>query len=169
MIEEYQLRVLPQVAYKEESIKQYLAKEKGLDVRTLQHIRVLKKSVDAPCWQNTFSILSTLPRFLQIVIPDFLRTVDSLLDISRFERLEPLVVVVCPNARIVVGQQLQSDTDAVGFGFAHLVHLLVGPVENPQQIFHMMAHLVGYDISVGEISVSSELTFHRRKALSVRL
>lgn len=47
MIEEYQLRVLPQVAYKEECIKQYLAKEKGLDVRTLQHIRVLKKSVDA--------------------------------------------------------------------------------------------------------------------------
>lgn len=47
MIEEYQLRVLPQVAYKEESIKQHLAKEKGLDVRTLQHIRVLKKSVDA--------------------------------------------------------------------------------------------------------------------------
>lgn len=47
MIEEYQLRVLPQVAYKEESIKQYLAKEKGLDVRTFQHIRVLKKSVDA--------------------------------------------------------------------------------------------------------------------------
>lgn len=47
MIEEYQLRVLPQVAYKEESIKQYLAKEKGSDVRTLQHIRVLKKSVDA--------------------------------------------------------------------------------------------------------------------------
>lgn len=47
MIEEYQFRVLPQVAYKEESIKQYLAKEKGLDVRTLQHIRVLKKSVDA--------------------------------------------------------------------------------------------------------------------------
>lgn len=47
MIEEYQLRVLPQVAYKEENIKQYLAKEKGLDVRTLQHIRVLKKSVDA--------------------------------------------------------------------------------------------------------------------------
>ncbi|EFC75827.1 MAG: FAD-binding protein [Prevotella buccae] len=47
MMEEYQLRVLPQVAYKEESIKQYLAKEKGLDVRTLQHIRVLKKSVDA--------------------------------------------------------------------------------------------------------------------------
>ena len=47
MIEEYQLRVLPQVAYKEESIKQHLAKEKGLDVRPLQHIRVLKKSVDA--------------------------------------------------------------------------------------------------------------------------
>jgi len=47
MIQEYQLRVLPQVAYNEENIKQYLARDKGLDVRTLQHVRVLKRSVDA--------------------------------------------------------------------------------------------------------------------------
>lgn len=47
MIEEYQLRVIPQVAYAEENIKQYLAKEKGLDVRTINQVRVLKKSIDA--------------------------------------------------------------------------------------------------------------------------
>lgn len=47
MIQEYQLRVLPQVAYNEENIKQYLAKEKGLDARTINQIRVLKKSIDA--------------------------------------------------------------------------------------------------------------------------
>lgn len=47
MIAEYQLRVLPQVAFSEENIKQYLAREKGFDVRTLCGVRVLRKSVDA--------------------------------------------------------------------------------------------------------------------------
>lgn len=47
MTEEFQLRVLPQVAYNEENIKQYVAREKGLDVRTLNAVRVLKRSVDA--------------------------------------------------------------------------------------------------------------------------
>lgn len=47
MIQEYQLRVLPQQAYNEEAIKQYLSREKGLDIRTLNVVRVLKKSIDA--------------------------------------------------------------------------------------------------------------------------
>lgn len=47
MIEEYQLRVLPQVAFSEENIRQYLAREKGFDARTLCGIRVLRKSIDA--------------------------------------------------------------------------------------------------------------------------
>ena len=48
MTQEYQIRVLPQVAYTEENIKQYIAEEKGLDVRTLYQVRVLKRSIDAP-------------------------------------------------------------------------------------------------------------------------
>ena len=47
MIEEYQLRVLPQAAASEENIIAYLAKEKGLDARTLTHVRVLRRSIDA--------------------------------------------------------------------------------------------------------------------------
>ena len=47
MIEEYQIRILPEQAASEESIKRYLAKEKGLDVRTLNQVRVLKRSIDA--------------------------------------------------------------------------------------------------------------------------
>lgn len=35
MTEEYQLRVLPQVAYNENNMKAFLAKEKGLDERTI--------------------------------------------------------------------------------------------------------------------------------------
>lgn len=47
MIEEYQIRILPEQAASEEGIKRYLSKEKGIDVRTLNQVRVLKRSIDA--------------------------------------------------------------------------------------------------------------------------
>lgn len=47
MIQEYQIRILPEQAASEGGIKRYLAKEKGLDVRTLNQVRVLKRSIDA--------------------------------------------------------------------------------------------------------------------------
>ena len=47
MIEEYQIRILPEQAASGEGIKRYLSKEKGIDVRTLNQVRVLKRSIDA--------------------------------------------------------------------------------------------------------------------------
>ena len=47
MIQEYQIRILPEQAASEEGIKRYLSREKGLDVRTLNQVRVLKRSIDA--------------------------------------------------------------------------------------------------------------------------
>lgn len=47
MIQEYQIRILPEQAANEEGIKQFLSKEKGLDVRTLNQVRILKRSIDA--------------------------------------------------------------------------------------------------------------------------
>lgn len=47
MIQEFQIRILPEQAASEEGIKRYLAIEKGLDVRTLNQVRVLKRSIDA--------------------------------------------------------------------------------------------------------------------------
>lgn len=47
MIQEYQIRILPEQAANEEGIKRYLAKETGLDARTLNKVRVLKRSIDA--------------------------------------------------------------------------------------------------------------------------
>ena len=47
MIQEYQIRILPEQPANEEGIKRYLAKEKGLDARTLNKVRVLKRSIDA--------------------------------------------------------------------------------------------------------------------------
>lgn len=47
MTDEYQIRVLPQVAANEERIKDYLSREKGIDVRTITSVRVLRRSIDA--------------------------------------------------------------------------------------------------------------------------
>ena len=47
MIEEYQLRVLPETAANEPALRRYIAREKGKDERTLTAIRVLKRSIDA--------------------------------------------------------------------------------------------------------------------------
>lgn len=47
MTEEFQIRVLPQVAYNEANLKAYIAQEKGLDQRTIYRVRVLKRSIDA--------------------------------------------------------------------------------------------------------------------------
>lgn len=47
MIQEYQLRVLPQTAANEQRLIAYIAKEKGLDARTIRATRILKRSIDA--------------------------------------------------------------------------------------------------------------------------
>ena len=47
MTNEYQLRVLPQVAANEQSLRAYLAEEQGFDVRTITAVRILRRSIDA--------------------------------------------------------------------------------------------------------------------------
>ena len=47
MIEEYQIRVLPEQAASEQSIKQFLQEEKGISIDEITAVRVLKRSVDA--------------------------------------------------------------------------------------------------------------------------
>ena len=47
MTNEYQIRVLPQVATNEQNLKAWLADEYGFDVRTCHGVRILKRSIDA--------------------------------------------------------------------------------------------------------------------------
>lgn len=47
MIKEFQIRTLPQDAASEQAIIAFLAKEKEFDARTVYHVRVLKRSIDA--------------------------------------------------------------------------------------------------------------------------
>ena len=47
MIKEFQLRVLPRQAVNESALKDYLVHEEGLDFKSITHVRVLKRSIDA--------------------------------------------------------------------------------------------------------------------------
>ncbi len=47
MISEISLRLLPEQAASEQQLKQAIAKERGIDARTLNHVRILKRSIDA--------------------------------------------------------------------------------------------------------------------------
>lgn len=47
MIQEYQIRVLPEQAASEQAVKEFLVADKGLDARSVTHVRVLKRSIDA--------------------------------------------------------------------------------------------------------------------------
>ena len=47
MIKEYSIRVRPHQAVNEATIKDYLAHEEGLEMKSMTHIRVLKRSIDA--------------------------------------------------------------------------------------------------------------------------
>ena len=47
MIRELQIRVLPQQASSEQELKRFVANDTGIDARTIRHLRVLKRSIDA--------------------------------------------------------------------------------------------------------------------------
>ena len=47
MIQEYQLRLLPETAANEQRLKEYLSKEKGVNLHDITAARILKRSIDA--------------------------------------------------------------------------------------------------------------------------
>ena len=90
MTKEYQIRVLPVVAASENAIKRYLAEEQGIDQRTINSVRVLKKSIDAR--QRTI--------FVNLKIRVYINEVpqDDEYEHTEYQNVEgrPQVVVVGP-------------------------------------------------------------------------
>ena len=53
MINEYQIRVVPEVAAQKERLKAWLADEQGIDVRTIYGVRVLKGALTPVSGKST--------------------------------------------------------------------------------------------------------------------
>ena len=74
MIQEYNIRVLPEVAANEQQLKAYLIREKGLDEKMLNATRILKRSIDAR--QRTVFVNLTVRAYVNEVPKDdeYIRT-----------------------------------------------------------------------------------------------
>lgn len=68
MTYEYNIRVLPEVAANEQQLKAYLVHEKGLDEKTLNATRILKRSIDAR--QRTVFVNLTVRAYVNEVPKD---------------------------------------------------------------------------------------------------
>ena len=88
MIHEYQLRALPEQAVSEQTLKEYISREKGLDIRTIHAVRTLKRSIDAR--QRTIYINLKVQVFVNEDPADeqFVRT-----EYPNVEGKQPVVVV----------------------------------------------------------------------------
>ena len=62
MISEYQIRVQPHQAANEQSLMRYISLTKGLDIRSINAVRILRKSIDAR--QRTIYINLTIRVFV---------------------------------------------------------------------------------------------------------
>lgn len=88
MIQEFQIRVLPVVASSEQNIISYIADEKGIDARTVNAVRVLKRSIDAR--QRTIFINLTVRVYINEIPQDAEYVHTEYGDVSQ----KPQVVVV---------------------------------------------------------------------------
>jgi len=88
MIQEYQLRILPEQAANEQSIKLFISKDKGIDARTIKAIRVLKRSIDAR--QRTIYVNLKIRLYINEIPHDeeFVRTIYK-----NVEGKTPVIVV----------------------------------------------------------------------------
>ena len=88
MIQEYQIRVQPVVASSEQNIRQFVAEDKGIDARTINAVRVLKRSIDAR--QRTIFINLTVRVYINEIPQDDEYVPTEYGDVSG----KPTVVVV---------------------------------------------------------------------------
>lgn len=90
MIQEYQIRILPQQAASEQSIADYISQEEGIDRRSINHVRVLKRSIDAR--QRTIFVNLKIRVYINEIPED-----------DAFVRTDYMDVSGCPQV-IVVGE-----------------------------------------------------------------
>ena len=88
MIQEIQVRVLPVVASSEQNIKRFVAEDRGIDVRTINAVRVLKRSIDAR--QRKIFINLTVRLYINEMPEDDAYVVTEYGDVSG----KPAVIVV---------------------------------------------------------------------------
>jgi uncharacterized FAD-dependent dehydrogenase len=80
MVQDIQLRVLPQIASDSSLIINYIAEEKGIDARTIKAIRIVRRSIDAR--QRQVYVNLTVRTYVNEEPTDLAYTVTEYPDVS---------------------------------------------------------------------------------------
>ena len=92
MVNEYQIRVVPEVAAQEDRLKVWLADEYGFDVRTVYGVRILKRSIDARQPGGLFAALRLIELGLRPVVLERGKNVhdrkQDLANITRTQKID---------------------------------------------------------------------------------
>lgn len=104
---------------------------------------------------------------LQIVVADFAGHVHGVGNVAVFNRAEHLVVLISPDSGIEIGLELEAHADFVGFFLGQARHLFVSLGKRAEQILHVVPHLVGYHIGIGEVASAADAAFHGLEKVEV--
>ena len=97
---------------------------------------------------------------LEVVVADLGGAVDGLHQVAVLDGIEIGALIVGPDAGVEVGLELDADAHPVRVGLVHPRHLLMGLAQGAEEVLHVVAHLMGDDIRIGEVAVGPELLPH---------
>ena len=100
-----------------------------------------------------------LTPLLQAVVTDGLGGVEGLFQIAVLQHLL-LLHMVTPDPGETVGLQFEFDRQLVLRGLAQPLLLLAHLGRDAEQVLHVVAHLVGDHIALGEVAIGPELVTH---------
>src|SRR5262249_60004882 len=89
---------------------------------------------------------------METIVADGRCGLHRCLYVTRFDETPLLLGVMRPHAREAIGLQLDPDLELIGLGLVHAALDLLHTGQDPQQVLHVMADLVGDYIGLGELA-----------------
>ena len=93
-----------------------------------------------------------LSLFLEPVIANGRRGLQSRFDVARFDKFPRLLRVICPHSGKAISLQLDPDLDRVRVYFIHSLLCLLRFRQNSEQILYVMADLVRDHVSLRKLT-----------------
>src|SRR3990170_6903688 len=94
--------------------------------------------------------------FLDAIVADGARRVESLFDVAGLDDVLGLLGVIGPDAGKTVGLELHAHLERIAFSLVHALAQGLDLIGDAQELLHVMADLMGEDVGLGEVAGGPE-------------
>src|SRR3990170_5637685 len=94
--------------------------------------------------------------FLDAIVADGARRVESLFDVAGLDDVLGLLGVIGPDAGKTVGLKLHAHLERIGLRLPHALAQSLDLIGDAQELLHVMADLVREDVGLGEVALYAE-------------